>query len=176
VKIRSCSEKNRVLILLGSNLMDPYSSISDAIDILKNEVQLIKKGSVFCSNSWGYVGNDYLNQMIEVEWKDSLSDLMIFLLAVEKRMGRNRNLKSKDYEDRIIDLDIILWSEGKYSSKNLKVPHPRMADRRFVLVPLNEFWSDWIHPEKKKDGKELLTTCSDENLVHLYQLNEKNKK
>jgi 2-amino-4-hydroxy-6-hydroxymethyldihydropteridine diphosphokinase len=104
--------------------MDPYSSISDAIDILKNEVQLIKKGSVFCSNSWGYVGNDYLNQMIEVEWKDSLSDLMIFLLAVEKRMGRNRNLKSKDYEDRIIDLDIILWSEGNVFLKKSKSPSP----------------------------------------------------
>tara|TARA_B110000008_G_scaffold72488_1_gene73586 strand:- start:841 stop:1380 length:540 start_codon:yes stop_codon:yes gene_type:complete len=172
-KVRSSSQNNRVLILLGSNSPDPLFAIDSAISKIIRYAKIHKTGSLFSSKSWGFTGRDFLNQMIEVEWQDSLSELMITLLKIEEKLGRIRNTKSNNYENRIIDIDIILWSGGQYVSDNLKVPHPRMNERLFVLVPLCEYWADWIHPIEKTSMDSLLASCSDENLVHLYNINEK---
>ena len=172
-KVRSCSQNNRVLILLGSNSLDPLLAINSAISDIIPHAKIHKKGSLFSSKSWGFTGRDFLNQMIEVEWQDSLSKLMTALLGIEKKLGRTRNVKSNNYENRIIDIDIILWSGGEYVSENLEVPHPRMNERLFVLVPLCEYWADWIPPREKTTMDSLLASCSDENLVHLYKINEK---
>ena len=172
-KVRSTSQINRVLISLGSNSPDPLLAINNAISTIILHAKIHKKGSLFSSKSWGFNGRDFLNQMIEVEWQDSLSILMTTLLKIEEKLGRTRNANSNNYENRIIDIDIILWSGGEYVSKNLEVPHPRMNERLFVLAPLCEYWADWIHPIEKTSMDSLLATCSDENLVHLYKSNEK---
>ncbi|CAI8323917.1 MAG: 2-amino-4-hydroxy-6-hydroxymethyldihydropteridinepyrophosphokinase [Owenweeksia sp. TMED14] len=168
-KIRSTDQRNRVLILLGSNLEDPISVIKAVINDLNKLAPLVKKGSLYRSKSWGFEGEDFLNQMIEVKWEFPLCDLMTCLLDIERKNGRIRNKKLQDYENRVIDIDIILWSEGEYLSPNLEVPHPRMLKRRFVLIPLAEYWSDWTHPNSKSSIVSLLASCSDENLVHLHK-------
>lgn len=163
--------QNRALLLLGSNAEDAVSALAEARNSLAEETAVLKEGSLWRTAAWGFEGPDFVNQVVEVCWEGPLDELMRFALETEKRMGRVRNPSANTYENRRIDMDVILWSGGEYQSDLLTVPHPRMHLRRFVLQPLVEFWADWMHPTENLSVQELLTRCGDENLVHLHTNN-----
>jgi 2-amino-4-hydroxy-6-hydroxymethyldihydropteridine diphosphokinase len=80
------------------------------------------------------------------------------LLSVEKDMGRYRGEK---YGPRIIDIDILLYNDEVINESMLKIPHPRMQERRFVLEPMNEIAPEMVHPVLHKTMRQLLKECSD---------------
>ena len=95
------------------------------------------------------------NACICVETDFTPRKVLTILLAIEKTLGRIRT-KTKGYESRVIDLDIIFFEDKITDTKVLKLPHPEMHKRKFVLLPLNDIASDFVHPKKKKEVVVLL--------------------
>ncbi|MEY2999450.1 MAG: 2-amino-4-hydroxy-6-hydroxymethyldihydropteridine diphosphokinase [Bacteroidota bacterium] len=171
-KVHPTGQMHRVLLMLGSNAWDAPQALAEAQEVLNERVQIIRAGSIWQTPAWGFEGPDFLNQVLEAHWEEPLEALMAWALEVEKRLGRVRNPSATTYENRRMDIDLILWSGGEYRVDSVVVPHPRMEIRRFVLHPLAEHWGEWQHPIQKCTVSELLTRCSDENLIHLHQTTE----
>ena len=128
--------------------------------------ELISQASFYQTQSWGYEDVDYLNSAICVRTNLEPIDLMQALLEIEKQMGR-KPYKAIGYQSRIIDLDILLIEGMIINSAILKVPHPRMHLRKFVLSPLFEIDSHWLHPLFKKNIKYFLEKVKYQKLIKL---------
>src|SRR6185295_18002559 len=106
------------------------------------------------------------NSVVEIETELAANDLLKRLKAIEEKMGRKR-VKGKRWGSRIIDLDILLYDNEIIEKRNLKVPHPRLTERRFVLVPLSELAPQLIHPALNASVSELLATTKDTKKIHM---------
>lgn len=149
----------KAILLLGSNLEQPINQLNIAIAHIAEIVLHYRPSSYFKTAAWGNTKqNDFINIALEVEFENSPEDLMQKLLAIERSMGRQRKEK---WEPRIIDIDIITIESEIIETDELKVPHPYLQDRMFVLVPLNELNPDWIHPILKKNISLLIKECAD---------------
>lgn len=155
-----------VYIVLGSNIGDKRDFIERASVLITKKIGHIKKYSSFYQTSpWGFDSTDeFLNRVICVSSDIEPSIIMKLLLDIENILGRIRNVKN-EYLSRTIDLDILLIDDLILESDLLIVPHPRMKDRKFVLVPLSEIAPDIVHPIEKKKIHELLDNCSDNESV-----------
>jgi 2-amino-4-hydroxy-6-hydroxymethyldihydropteridine diphosphokinase len=123
---------------LGSNMGGKLENLQKAVDRISELIGQIKKvSSVYQSPSWGYLGEDFLNICIEVSTHLTPEMLLQKVLEIEKEMGRQRK-EGSGYQDRTIDIDILLFDDEIMFYNDLKVPHPEMLKRRFVLVPLTE--------------------------------------
>jgi len=140
---------------LGSNLGDRSSNLDDAIRRLTNERVTVKRKS----SIWETAPRDvldqpwFLNQVIEIETDLFPRQLFQHIQRIEREMGR---LKRTPKGPRLIDLDILLYGNAVVKSPELEIPHPRMAERRFVLAPLAELAPDLLHPVLRKTVRELL--------------------
>lgn len=150
---------------LGSNQGNKLENLQRAINYIAEEIGAVKRiASIYKTASWGYDGEDFYNTCIQVSTYLQPEILMQSLLDIEKQMGRFRN-DSKTYADRIIDLDILLFDDEIIFSDNITIPHPRMLDRKFVMVPLVEIAKNSIHPVAKKQLHICLSNCSDQSEV-----------
>lgn len=146
---------------LGSNKGDKLKNLQDAVYAIADKVGAVKNiASVYKTASWGFEGGEFFNTCIQVSTYLQPEALMHRLLEIENDLGRVRN-ESKGYSDRIIDLDILLFDDEIIFSKTLKIPHPRMLERKFVLVPLVEIAKNSIHPVEKKQLHSCLKNCKD---------------
>ncbi len=108
----------------------------------------------------------FLNYVVEIETTATPSELLAMLLEIEREMGRLRGTK---YGPRLIDMDILLYGATVVDTPELTVPHPKMTERRFVLVPLNELASDIRHPVLRKTIAELLAETPDQSQVRVWR-------
>ena len=132
-----------------------------AIDLIADEVGAIQKiAPVYKTPSWGFEGDDFYNTCIQVSTFQAPEKLLHSLLAIEKKIGRVRN-NQPEYQNRVIDLDILLFDDEIIFSKTLTVPHPKMLARKFVLVPLNDIAPFLLHPIAKKKIEHCLQHCND---------------
>ena len=128
--------------------------------------KIIIQSSVYETAAWGKEDQEaFLNQVILIETKLSPTDLLRSVLKIEENLGRKREVK---YGPRIIDIDIIFFNDEVINMEGLKVPHPRMQNRRFVLIPLNEIASQKYHPVLKKNVSRLLSDCPDSLAVNKF--------
>lgn len=156
---------NVAYIGLGSNKGSKMSILQKALDAIYERVGFIKKISrVYKSKPLGFIGDDFFNAVICLETHLSSAQLLSTLLEIEIEMGRVRQL-SKTYESRTLDLDILLFNEEVIEQKQLKIPHPKMHERRFVLEPLVSINREVIHSKFNKTAKELLNTCEDKSVL-----------
>src|SRR5690606_33566854 len=118
-------------------------------------------------------GDDFLNAVLIVESQMLAYNLLLELLAIEKSLGRERNTKGV-YEARPIDLDIIFADDQIIDSEHLKIPHPQLEKRRFVLQPLNDVDPKKKHPENGKEISELLEACDDKTVLEFINIWLKN--
>jgi 2-amino-4-hydroxy-6-hydroxymethyldihydropteridine diphosphokinase len=179
-------------ISIGSNLGDRLEYVREAITKIKlsKEVEICKVSSVYetepelCRStmSEGLVdkGSWFLNMVLELETSLEPLNLLELLLEIEGQMGRKRtgspgSLQARRYGPRNIDLDLLLYDDLALNSDTLTLPHPRMHERRFVLVPLVEIAPQVVHPLLKKSIQKILEELSinsafgrDEFEVRLY--------
>ena len=150
---------------LGSNQGDKLKTLQKAInDIAENIGAIQKISSVYKTSSWGYEGEDFYNICIGVSTYLQPENLLKKLLGIENKYGRQRK-KTNGYSDRKIDIDILLFDNEIIFSKEVTIPHPRMLERKFVLVPLVEIAKNTLHPIEKKQLVSCLNNCSDASLI-----------
>jgi 2-amino-4-hydroxy-6-hydroxymethyldihydropteridine diphosphokinase len=152
---------------LGSNIGEREANLLQAAVLLKkNRVDIIKKSSIYETSPVGNTRQPwFLNQVMEVQSDTGPRGLLQVILGIEKSMGRARTTHQGP---RCIDIDILL-AEGKViHSADLMIPHPELAERNFVLVPLKEIAPDTVHPVSGKKIEDLWRRSKDRSIVRLY--------
>jgi 2-amino-4-hydroxy-6-hydroxymethyldihydropteridine diphosphokinase len=150
---------------LGSNLGDKLKNLQTAVNLINISVgHIIKVSSVYKTNSWGFEGGEFYNICLELTSSLSPEKMIKKVIDIEHKMGRERNV-GKGYKDRLIDIDILLFDDEVIFFNDLKVPHPQMLDRKFVLVPLTEIAPNVVHPIAKKTILICLQHCKDQETI-----------
>lgn len=142
--------KNTVFIGLGSNIGDRYQYLVRAVALIANSpfLELVNTSSVYETDPVGYEDQDlFLNMVIEVKTTLSAEQILANCMRIEQELGRKREIK---WGPRTIDLDILLYNQENIETEELVVPHPRMLERAFVMVPLLEICPDIKIPENGK--------------------------
>lgn len=149
-----------VYLLLGTNLGQRQIYLYQARQWVQKKLgNVLRCSSIYETKAWGYDSeNIYLNQALRIECSLSPEALLTEIHWIEQRMGRTK-LKPTQYEDRIIDIDILFYDDLIYNNAliPLQIPHPRFCERAFAMVPLCEIVpASFIHPIYKKRPQELL--------------------
>ena len=154
-----------VHIGIGSNLGDKVNQCEKAIsEILKvDHHKLLARSSLFKTKPIGYTSQDwFINGVIKIETDLKPLGLLRRLKEIESQLGRKETLR---WGPRSIDLDILLFDEKKIQMEELQIPHPRLQERQFVLVPLAEIDRHLIHPVLKKSIGDLLKNLTEDQGV-----------
>jgi 2-amino-4-hydroxy-6-hydroxymethyldihydropteridine diphosphokinase len=143
-----------VYVSIGSNLGDRRENCMRAVDLLKqNGIRIRKMSSLYETEPWGVKDQPgFLNMAIEIDTELEPVKLLRVLKDVEASLGRQKSFK---WGPRLIDLDILLYDDIVLDEPGLKIPHPFMHERDFVLRPLNEMAPDAMHPLLKLSVHEL---------------------
>ncbi len=159
----------KVILGLGTNLGDREANLRSAVGRIKEDIgTIVHLSSVYETEPWGFSAEDlFLNMVAEVETNLKPSGLLGRILMIEAEMGRLR--QGKGYSSRIIDIDILFFGKRIIDLPGLVVPHPKLHERRFVLVPLCEIEPDLVHPVLKKDIKTLLKECIDKGKIRKFR-------
>lgn len=146
---------------LGSNLGNKLQNLQVAIDEINQEIgHVTKVSSVYKTKSWGFDGEDFFNICLEVSSSLNPEKMIQSVINIENKLGRIRT-EGPSYINREIDIDILLFDDEIIFYNDLKVPHPEMLHRKFVLVPLTEIAPNVIHPITKKTILICLQECKD---------------
>ncbi len=141
-----------VYLSLGSNLGNRQSNLDMALHLLSERMRMGKVSSIYDTEPLGNVNQPrFLNLACEVFTRLSPEGLLALTKGIERKMGRY----SRSGEPRVIDIDIVLYGDNVLDTPDLAIPHPKMAERSFVLMPLAEIAPDLVHPVLKKTIKEL---------------------
>lgn len=133
-----------VYLALGTNLGDRLQNLRQALTALPPVAQPRRASAVYETLPWGITDQPlFLNMVIEAETYLAPQALLGELKALERRLGRKEGIR---YGPRLIDLDILLYDEAVIDLPDLCIPHPRMAERAFVLVPLCDLYPHGRHP------------------------------
>jgi 2-amino-4-hydroxy-6-hydroxymethyldihydropteridine diphosphokinase len=155
----------RAFISAGSNLGDRKANLKFALNALAVGNTLRSTSSFFETEPVGYLNQPwFLNLAIEFETAFLPSELLAFCQKIEKSCGRVRTFPNAP---RTLDLDILLFGDIVMNMEELIIPHPRLADRRFVLEPLAQIAPEVMHPILKKTIKELLDSCQDPSEIRI---------
>jgi deoxyguanosine kinase len=153
--------QHQVILSLGTNQGLKLENIEHCIELLHNEVGTISKvSSLYESDSWGFESDSFYNCIVVMHTNLPATKLLKKILKVESKMGRVRE-NTAEYKSRIIDVDIIAFDNEVIEEENLQIPHPLLHKRLFVLLPLQELISNWMHPKNNYSITELLKNCED---------------
>jgi 2-amino-4-hydroxy-6-hydroxymethyldihydropteridine diphosphokinase len=156
--------KTGIFLSLGSNQGDRSTNLHDARVKLQKQVgKIVRASAIYSTAAWGVTDQpDFLNQVIEIQTTLSPGALLDKTHAIEKSLGRIRTGK---WGARIIDIDILLYRDAALNTTHLVLPHPEIANRRFVLIPFAEIAADHQHPTLHKSIQTLLDECPDQLAV-----------
>lgn len=159
-----------VYLSIGSNLGEKITNLNNAIALLeKKGIELIQISSIYRTPPWGFASNNsFFNLMVEVKTDLKPQILLTQIKEIEVDLGRESsasfNLK-RNYSDRIIDIDIIDYKGLTYRKENLCIPHNKMIERLFVLIPLKDLNETYVHPELNKEIAVLIDECKDSSIL-----------
>ena len=156
---------NKVYLLIGGNIGDRLANLNTAIDCIEKLCgKMLKASAIYETEAWGFKDQAaFLNQALLIETEMGAAQLMQTLLDVEKQLGR---IRINPLGPRTIDIDIIYFNEEIVDTEIVSIPHPRLAERNFVLMPLVEIAPNYIHPVFNKTNALLLKECGDSSAVY----------
>lgn len=159
---------DKVILLLGSNQGDRMELLLAAKDSINRDIgKVVQLSSVYETAAWGREDLPaHLNQVLVVETTFTPEAILEIIHRIENALGRERHER---WGIRSIDIDILYYNESVYKSDSLIIPHPRIQDRRFTLVPLCEILPQMIHPVFQCTNMELLDSCADTLPVSLFE-------
>ena len=159
---------HQVYVGIGSNVGNKRENFFEAVSRLSKlpETRVVKESSLYESEPLGDSKEWFVNGAVEIETRFKPEMLLKKFKNIERAMGRKK--VKKRWGARVIDLDILLYDSTVVKKKNLRIPHPEMPSRKFVLVPLSEIAPQIIHPELGVTISELLINVKDDKKVHLY--------
>ncbi|HEX4850008.1 MAG TPA: 2-amino-4-hydroxy-6-hydroxymethyldihydropteridine diphosphokinase [Puia sp.] len=151
---------NKAYLLTGGNVGNRQFKLEQARTHITSFCgEIIQQSAVYETEAWGKQDQPaFLNQALLIKTDQSSIELMNSILQVESLMGR---VRAEKYGPRIIDIDILFYNQEIIELPSLQVPHPQIAWRRFVLVPMTEIAPNFIHPILKKTMLDLLKVCPD---------------
>lgn len=149
-----------IFLLLGSNLNNREKSLTDARQLIGEEIgQVQTSSSIYETAAWGKTDQPaFLNQVLYLKSDISARELLSHVLRIEKLLGRKR---IEHWGARTIDIDILFYGGEIIEESDLIIPHQLLHERRFVLKPLAEIAPDLLHPVIKKSINQLLTDLTD---------------
>jgi 2-amino-4-hydroxy-6-hydroxymethyldihydropteridine diphosphokinase len=157
-------------IAVGTNMGDRMANYRKALGKIAElpGTRLTRESSLYESEPHGKARKWFLNAVVEISTEFEAKELLKALQKVEKECGRKRP-KTKTTVSREMDLDILLFDSEILEGRTLKVPHPELPNRRFVLLPLSELAPAYRHPVSGETVTTLLVTTKDDKKVHLYR-------
>lgn len=131
---------HKVYLSLGTNLGNRKRNIREAIEKIEELIGVVERQSaLYETKPWGFSSpNDFINACVLVETVMAPRQLLEATQRIEREMGRTLKSANGEYHDRIIDIDILMYDDLKVDEPDLKIPHPLMEEREFVMVPLKE--------------------------------------
>ncbi len=162
-------EHNSIYLLLGSNINPRFEYLKKADKEISEGIGLIvRRSQIYESEALGFFADVlFLNQVLLVDSKYKASEVLEKISNIEYGLGRSRT--ASGYASRTIDIDILYFNDEIITTKDLIIPHPRLHERSFTLVPLNEIASDFINPQMKVTNKVLFDLCLDNSEVSIYK-------
>jgi 2-amino-4-hydroxy-6-hydroxymethyldihydropteridine diphosphokinase len=152
-----------IFLALGSNLGDRLGNLNSARAALSPQVRLLKASPVYETPPWGFEDQPaFLNQVLELETELDPWELLAYLKQLEKQLGRQPGIRNGP---RIIDLDILFYNDRILDMPGIMIPHPRLHERGFVLVPLADLAPDFKHPVLCKKVRQLLAQVDTTGIV-----------
>jgi 2-amino-4-hydroxy-6-hydroxymethyldihydropteridine diphosphokinase len=152
---------SRIFLSVGGNLGDRLENFNlTLVNISKCIGSIKKQSSIYETKAWGKENQpDYLNMALEVETTLMPEELLKKTQQIEINLGRERH---EIWGARTIDIDILFYDDEIIDSENLKIPHPLINIRKFVLLPMLEIAADFIHPVLKQNIKSIYLNCGDD--------------
>lgn len=159
--------ESQVFIGIGSNLGNRRAHYQKALDLMADlpRTAIVRCSSLYESEPIGEAKNWYVNGVVELKTECAPQQLLSRLQKIEAALGRQRTAHTKKWASRTIDLDILLFDNYIVDEEQLKIPHPEMHRRRFVLWPLSELAPQFIHPLLGSTVTELLADLVDNKQV-----------
>lgn len=156
---------HRVFLGLGGNMGDKASNFKKSYQLIEERIGSIsRQSSIYETPPWGFKAEEnFWNQVLLVESYLEALEILWRIKEIEDLFGRKKT--EERYSSRPIDIDILYFDDVFMETKNLIVPHPRLHERRFALVPLVELDPDYKHPLLRMSNLELLSVCRDESII-----------
>lgn len=155
-------------LCLSSNLGDRLKNLKNAVLELRPQVKILSESMIYQTPPWGYTEQpDFLNQVLYTCTKLNPFDLLTLVKEIERLLGREATFR---YGPRLIDIDILFYEDWVIQSPTLTIPHPRLHERAFVLVPLEDLAPDLVHPVIGKTVRKMLE-CVDRSGIMPYHPN-----
>lgn len=157
---------HRAYVALGSNLAQPEAQVNQAFDALVRLPNscLVARSSLYRSAPVGYADQpDFINAVAQIETRLAPHDLLQSLLGIEQEFGRVREFRNAP---RTLDLDLLLYDDIRFHEPGLTLPHPRMHERAFVLLPLVEIDPSCVIPGRGP-ARDWLTQCDDQSIIRV---------
>lgn len=157
------------ILHLGSNIGDRFNHMQKANRFIEKMIgPIVVKSDVYETAPWGNVNQgDFLNSAVIVHSAISPFEMLDRTQAIEIELGRESTTK---WAPRIIDIDIILFDQLILQSSSLTTPHPYMARRNFVLIPISQIAPEWIDPISKLSLFQMQKQCEDNGLLRQYKI------
>ena len=162
------NQVKNIFLAIGSNLGNRLTNIEKAKSLLlENNINLISVSNYYETPSWPDPKNPkFINIVLKITFKYEPENLLNLCKIIETRLGRKKMPKNSP---RVCDIDIIDF-KGLVTNDKLNLPHPRMHERNFVLLPLFEIEKDWVHPIKKNNIKKLILSLSNKDIRSIKQI------
>ncbi|OQX76075.1 MAG: 2-amino-4-hydroxy-6-hydroxymethyldihydropteridine diphosphokinase [Bacteroidetes bacterium 4484_276] len=153
-------------LLLGSNQGNRVENLSRAMHVIRNKIGKIHRVSaIYETEAWGFESKQHFyNMVISTETELGATEALRKILEIETALGRQRK-NNGGYTSRLIDIDILFFNDEIIDDPQLQIPHPRLHQRMFTLMPLMEVSPKKIHPVFGKPISELINQCTDKLMV-----------
>jgi 2-amino-4-hydroxy-6-hydroxymethyldihydropteridine diphosphokinase len=163
------SASKKIYLHTGSNLGNREKNLFSACQEIEEKIgKISQQSSLYETEAWGVENQPaYFNQALEVETQLSPLEVLNTIGVIEKKLGRIRTIR---WSSRIIDIDILFYGDSILNTHNLTIPHPRIPDRNFVLIPMKEIAPNLVHPVLKKDILTLLSESTDKCEVKKWEV------